>query len=343
MGRSGMIAPLAKFTDWQAIQVVTMRLREHGRNSRLSEAIEFLKGPEFIPAKSGPARVDFDGPLHFRFATLRPGEFAENNIVYGRLYRCGERWRERPVIILLHGGGGFPDYRFLFPSVARRCNRAGFNVATLVAPYHFQRRPRQFRSRNYLRRWAETVADGACNFPGLGSLDYLGWAEATAQAIAEIRALMGWLMAEGCPAVALWGISYGGWLAGLTACRDARVASVVLTVPGVRTNLSLAKVILRRGIREAMERQREAYKALNLTSWNLASTRPVIPKENILLIEAMHDLFAPKEALEELRQAWGQTEMWGLPHGHVGVALSVRGLTGRVLRWLAPRLNVSGG
>ena len=30
-----------------------------------------------------------------------------------------------------------------FPLIARRCNRAGFNAATLVAPYHFQRRPRQ--------------------------------------------------------------------------------------------------------------------------------------------------------------------------------------------------------
>jgi len=25
----------------------------------------------------------------------------ENNIVYGRLYRCAERWQERPVIVLL--------------------------------------------------------------------------------------------------------------------------------------------------------------------------------------------------------------------------------------------------
>jgi hypothetical protein len=78
------------------------------------------------------------------------------------------------VIILLHGGGDFINYRFLFPSIARQCNEAGFNAATLVAPYHFQRRPFRLRSLNYLRLWAETVADGACNFPGLGSLDYLG-------------------------------------------------------------------------------------------------------------------------------------------------------------------------
>lgn len=114
-----------------------------GRNPRLEESLQFLKGPDFIPAESQPARVEFNpdkSGLHFRFPTLRPGDFAENNVVYGRLYRCAQRWQERPLIVLLHGGGDFLNRRFRFPLFARRCNRAGFNAATLVAPYHFQRR-----------------------------------------------------------------------------------------------------------------------------------------------------------------------------------------------------------
>jgi len=60
-----------------------------------------------------------------------PDKFVENNIVYGRLYRCAERWQERPVILLLDG---YPHvgYHTAFPLLARRFNRAGFNVATLV-------------------------------------------------------------------------------------------------------------------------------------------------------------------------------------------------------------------
>jgi hypothetical protein len=30
---------------------------------------------------------------------------AENNVVHGPLYRCGDAWQERPVIVLLHAGG----------------------------------------------------------------------------------------------------------------------------------------------------------------------------------------------------------------------------------------------
>jgi hypothetical protein len=77
---------------------------------------------------------------------------------------------------------------------------------------------------------------------------------------------------------------------------------------------------------------------MDTTRLNLLSARPVIPKENILLIEAMHDLFADTQPIEELWQKWGQLEIWRLPHGHIS-ALLVPGLTDRVLRWLSPRLE----
>jgi len=33
----------------------------------------------------------FDDASSFHFPTPRPGAFAENNVAYGRLYRCAER------------------------------------------------------------------------------------------------------------------------------------------------------------------------------------------------------------------------------------------------------------
>ncbi|MGA2176610.1 MAG: alpha/beta hydrolase family protein [Verrucomicrobiota bacterium] len=315
-----MIAPLSKLIDWTAIQLAAARMPQaDGRSPRLEEAGQFLRGPEFIPSESEPARVEFNGPMDFRFPTPRPGDFAENNVVYGRLYRCAGRWRERPAILLLHGWNDLINHQLRFPLIARRCNRAGFNAATLVGPYHFQRRPRQ------LGAWGNFLCP-----------DVLRTAEAAAQAIAEIRALTGWLLREGCPAVALWGISLGAWLAGLAVCRDGRWASVVLTAPVVRMDRVIEELAFCRSIREALQGRRVEADTLNLTS-----ARPAIPKENILLIEATHDLFAPKETIEELCQAWGRPDLWRLPHGHISF-MGAPGLTGRVLRWLAPRLGAFG-
>jgi hypothetical protein len=159
------------------------------------------------------------------------------------------------------------------------------------------------------------------------------------RAVAEIRALTGWLLGEGCPAVALWGNSYGGSLAGLTVCRDARLSAAVLAMPGVRPKWSRAREsVLRRRIRESRQGQRMALEMLNLTWFNLTTARPVIPRENILLIEAIHDLCVSKEDIEELWQAWGRPDIWRWPHGHVSGA-SAPGLISRVLCWLGPRFD----
>ena len=98
-----MIASLEKLIDWSAIQVMTLMMPAKEYDWRLEEALQFLKGPDFVSTDSQPAQVEFNGPVHFRFPAPRPCDFTENNVVHGRLYRCPERWRERPVIILQIG------------------------------------------------------------------------------------------------------------------------------------------------------------------------------------------------------------------------------------------------
>ena len=313
-----MIAPLSKLIEWTSVQHSFRRMpHPDGQNLRLDEAIQFLNGPDFMPAESQPAQLVFDNASGFHFPTPRPGAFAENNVVYGHLYRCSERWRERPTIILLHGRNDSSSYRLLFPKIAHYCKRVEFNAATLVLPFHFQRRPQQLK--------------------GWGGSDYRQIAEATAQGIAEIRALMGWLLKEGCPAVALWGISMGGHYAGWVAC-DARLAAAVLAVPGVGVNDSITERIVWRQVREAMRKQHSAFERLNLTPVNLTLLQPAIPRKSILLIEAIHDLHAPKEDIERLWHAWGQPEIWRLPHGHVSWMLTP-GVYNRALDWLATCLE----
>ncbi len=77
---------------------------------------------------------------------------------------------------------------------------------------------------------------------------------------------------------------------------------------------------------------------MDTTRLNLILSTPVIPNENILLIEGIHDLFAERQPIEELWQKWQQPEIWRLPQGHIS-GVFAPGLTGRVLRWLEPRLQ----
>jgi pimeloyl-ACP methyl ester carboxylesterase len=333
-----MIAPLAKFIDRSALKIVYAMLPQsmwrdaaNERDLKLEQAVQFLNGPDFIPGESQPAQLDFgpDAPGgRFRFPTPRPCEFAENNVVHGRLYRCADAWQERPVIVLLHGGGDFPGHQFAFHLFARRCHRAGFNAVTLELPYHFQRRPRQYGPLSLL-----------CQYIPLISRDYLQMAKTYAQAVAEIHGLSGWLLAEGCPAVALVGVSLGAYLAGLTGCGDARLASIVMAIPGTRMGLMLsqAEQVVGRRVREVILRCRAACDELDRTPLNLTLARPAISKDNVLLIEGMYDLMGWGTPIE-LRQSWGQPDIWRLPHGHISTAL-IPGLTDRILRWLAPRLE----
>jgi hypothetical protein len=113
-----------------------------------------------------------------------------------------------------------------------------------------------------------------------------------------------------------------------------------MATPRVRMNPSFGEVILRRRIRESWLKQRAALERLNLTSLNLTSAPPIIPRDNILLIEPIHDLFVGSEPIGELWQKWGQPCIWRLPHGHVSKSL-LPGLTGRALRWLVPRLETA--
>ena len=315
-----MIASLEKLIDWSSVQVMTLMMPAKEYDWRLEEALRFLQGPDFVPTDSQPAQVEFNGPVHFRFPTPRPCDFSENNVVHGRLYRCSERWQERPVIIFLPGYNDSASYQLRFPLLARRCNRAGFNVATLVPPYHFQRCPRQ-------RAAFDT---GDCLF----------WAERAAQAIAEMRALTGWLLGEGCPAVALWGYSRGAANAGMTVCRDARLAAVVMACPPVRCKPYDEQLAVRPSIRGRLQSVRGVCESLKLTAMNLTMTQPAIPREKILLIEGIHDLVCSKDDIEDLWQSWGKPDIWRLPYGHVRICCGgVPGLPGRVLRWLSPRLN----
>lgn len=72
---------------------------------------------------------------------------------------------------------------------------------------------------------------------------------------------------------------------------------------------------------EAMRRQGPALERLDGTKLNLGLNRSAIPAQNILLIEAVHDLLTSREPIEELWEIWGKPNIWRVPHGHFSFSL----------------------
>jgi dienelactone hydrolase len=306
---------LCQWIDRMAIHYAAAHMpKPDGRDLHLDEAQRLLQGLDFSPAEMKAAAIEFDGPINFRFASPRPTAHAVNNVVHGRLYRCGDNWRQKPVVLLLHGWNDVLNHRFFFPRCARQLNQLGLNAATLQLPWHFDRRSGE------LGAWGNFL-----------SADVLRTVEAVLQAMAEIQCFVNWLSEQACPFVGLWGISMGAWLAGLTICHDPRIGSAVLTVPVARLDRLIEEVAFCETIRCALQDRR-----VDLHKLNLASNRPAIARENILLVEAEHDLFVDKETVEDLWRAWDKPEIWRLRYGHISI-LCVPGLSNRVARWLAAR------
>ena len=194
-----------------------------------------------------------------------------------------------------------------FPKMALNLKARGLNEVTLELPYHFRRRPR-------------ARLGAASNFL---SADIFRTAQASAQAVAELRTLIRWLRAQGCPRVGLFGISLGGWLSGLTACHEP-LDALALAAPVTRLDRAIEEMAFCKSIRLALRGQ-----VIHLGGLNLIAQTPLVPREKILLIEATHDLFIPRETVEALWESWGRPEIWRVGMGHVTV-LDRPGMTRRI-------------
>ena len=309
-----MHAWLAKSIDWCVIQLA----------ARHAVRIEPAPGPE--PEAEGGIKLRDGWPGHsglrlehwslgadgsFQFASPVNTAAPENNTVFGRFYPADKAWQTRPTVVLLHGWNADFCYRRLFPRLAARLNRVQVNTVMIELPYHMQRRPHYGPVRDFI----------SSNVPRM--------LEATQQAVAETRALVRWLREQGSPAVGLWGISLGGWLAGLAAQLEPCLGFVVLMTPIARIDRVIAELPFCEPVRRGLGQH-----ALDFQSLNLAAAKPVLDPEHILIVESRHDLFAPPDTLEELWRAWDQPEIWRFRHGHISLLMS-RPIMARTIEWVA--------
>ena len=297
---------------WAIQQACSSVVTRHG-NHHEREAEQLLAEPDFFNDLVEPPRdLQFRNTRDFSFKSQRPTPWASNSMVHGRLFKAGPDWQRRPAVILLHGWNSESAYSRQFPYLAWRLNRHGVNAAMFELPFHGRRRPA-----------------GSAPINNFISHDLLSMIEATRQSLVDTRTIACWLLDQGCPFVGVWGISLGAWLAGLLICTDLRIAFGVLLTPVPNVEAAVRELDFCAPIRAALQSH-----SLDVSRLNLATLRPRIPAEDILIIEATHDIFAPPEIVEELWNSWERPPIWRVSHGHISILMSLR-VFERTVQWIA--------
>lgn len=175
----------------------------------------FYAAPQAAPAPVIVARRpqrDGGARCRFRYPSPYPSPHPVNNTVYG-LADLRPEGQARSALIFLHGHsmGTFAPLELM----AVPLKRLGWDIYYIALPYHMQRRPPG--------TWCGQYAYSA---------DIGRTLQAFKQSVLDVRALMQWIGdARGQP-VALAGVSYGAYVACLTALVDPRPAAVIALMAG---------------------------------------------------------------------------------------------------------------
>jgi len=302
--------------DKWVIRSAAARLpRSTGADAHVEEARRLLESPDFFAENTPAATITFTGGKNFQFPSAVTTPATENNTVSGRISRCGKQWRNRPAMVLLHGWNDRIGYRHRFEWLARRFNRRGINCVAFELPYHFSRKPKQGPVRNII------------------SEDLGRSMEAIHQALADVNAMVQWLVEQGCPRVSIMGYSLGAWLAGLVACHNSKISSAVLVSPVSRMDRAIDELAFCSLVRQALLKH-----PMDLSRLNLQNHKPRLTRGFVLLVEAEHDLFVGAESMEELWQAWGNPELWTMAHGHITILASSE-MMKRATKWVSLRMK----
>ncbi|WP_232064639.1 alpha/beta hydrolase family protein [Mycobacterium cookii] len=236
----------------------------------------------------------------------RPGEpgrerwlgYTANDREYALLLRHPE---PRPWLVCVHGT---EMGRAAFDLTAFRAwqlhDEFGLNVVMPVLPMHGPR--------------ARGLPKGAV-FPGEDILDDV---HATAQAVWDIRRLLGWIRSqEPQSQIGLNSLSLGGYIAGLVASLESGLTCAILGVPVADVvdvlshHAGLAHNDPRRRTLELAAPLGRMVSPLSLT--------PLVPPLGRFIYAGVADrLVHPREQVIRLWEHWGRPQIMWYPGGHIG-------------------------
>jgi dienelactone hydrolase len=218
------------------------------------------------------------------------------------------RGEPRPWLIAVHGYQmGHPLLDFSAFSSRWLHKELGLNVLFPVLPLHGPRKAGWVSGDGYLTG------------------DILDTIHAEAQAIWDMRRMLGWLREQDAPSVGVFGISLGGYNAALLASLEPNLACVIAGIPAV----DLGRLFFRHSSPLQLSHaethgidQATLSDVLRVVS-PLAFT-PQVPRDRRFLFAATEDRMVPADQVRDLWQHWEQPRIEWYPGAHVTFAAHPR-------------------
>jgi pimeloyl-ACP methyl ester carboxylesterase len=228
----------------------------------------------------------------------------ENGTAHVRLFRhahatssSGSSNVAPPCIVCIHG---YRAGTFRFEErawAAAWLYRLGLDVALFTLPFHALRAPASRKST-----------------PLFPSADVSRTNEGFAQAVWDLRSLVGWLRARGAPKVGVAGMSLGGYTTALAATVDATLDFAIPFIPVADMTDVVVDHEAMRGTtvpRELIEAGKHSMHRVR----PLART-PAIPGERVLVVAAENDRIAQRAHAEMLAKHF-HAELVTFPGAHL--------------------------
>ena len=283
----------------------------------------FYRGSAPVPTvRTAPAgRIPCGEVTRFWFPTLHRMPFEESNLAVGRFYRTTQAPRA-PVVLISHGWAHRTlktiEHLYVKPFL-----KAGFSVAFVAHPLHFERTPAGSYSGELVVSADVEMTVGAFR---QGVIDLIGAAD--------------WLRSVGCARIGVLGYSLGGYLAGIMGAVRDDWAFVVIGGAGDSPVSPILDTPLGTNLREdlaacgMLERERLS------RAWRIISPgafRPRVPTDRVLLVAGRYDRIMLPQSVRRLWKAWDRPALRWLDRSHYTLLATNGGLLSHAIPFMRER------
>lgn len=214
----------------------------------------------------------------------------------------------RPWLIAIHGFGTGATFADLITFRAPHLHHdLGWNIAAIVLPVHGSRRPSRVGGEEFL------------------SFDMMNAVHAIAQSVWDIRRLISWVRSRDPEAMAMYGVSLGGYLASLMTCFEGDLDAVIAGIP-----VSDFPSLLGHQAPAHVQRRATEHGILHGNAEVVhrvvspLAMHPLVPKERRFIFAGLGDRMAVPSQAHALWEHWDQPTISWFPGNHVGYLWSAK-------------------